>query len=127
MTIQCILQTKNTNIVINRIRHDFAVRCEWFYEHCMVFSPDKSYYLALSFDNRSPDFSFNDTTIENINGEKSSGIVNDKLSLKFYLKNIYKKTNQKLGAFLRISKLTALNQLSILLQHFDMNVYLKEL
>ena len=127
MTIQCILQTKNTNIVINRIRHDFAVRCEWFYEHCMVFSPDKSYYLALSFDNRFPDFSFNDTTIENINGEKISGIVNDKLSLKFYLKNIYKKTNQKLGAFLRISKLTALNQLSILLQHFDMNVYLKEL
>ena len=127
MTILCILQTKNTNIVINRIRHDFAVRSEWFYENCMVFSPDKSYYIALDFDNRSPDFSFNDTKIENINGEKISGIVNDKLSLKFYLKNIYKKTSQKLGAFLRISKLIALNQLSILLQHFDMNVYLKEL
>ena len=92
MTIQCILQTKNTNIVINRIRHDFAVRCEWFYEHCMVFSPDKSYYLALSFDNRSPDFSFNDTTIENINGEKISGIVNDKLSLKNIKINCLKPT-----------------------------------
>ena len=74
-----------------------------------------------------PGFSFINTTVTNVTKKKISGIVNDKLSLKFYLKNIYKKTNQKLGAFLRISKLTALNQLSILLQHFDMNVYLKEL
>ena len=33
MTILCILWTKNSNVVISRLRHDFAIISEWLYEN----------------------------------------------------------------------------------------------
>ena len=44
---------KNANIVISRLRHDF------------VLNADKLHFLTVGFDEPFPDFSFNDTTVEN--------------------------------------------------------------
>ena len=66
---------KNANIVISRLRHDFAIISEWVYENYMVLNADKCHYLTIGFNEPFPDFSFNDTIIENINEEKILGIV----------------------------------------------------
>ena len=73
----------------------------------MVLNIDKSHFLTVSFNEPFPDFSVNDTAIENVTEEKILGIVADnKLSFKSHLKNICKKANLKVSAFSRISKLT---------------------
>ena len=64
---------KNANIVINKIRDGFATMSEWFYEKYMDLNPDKYHFLTLGFNESSPYFSFNDTTIENVTGEKILG------------------------------------------------------
>ena len=40
---------KNSSIVISRLRHDFAIISEWFYENYMVLNPDKYHFLTLGF------------------------------------------------------------------------------
>ena len=40
---------KNSSIVISRLRHDFAIISEWFYENYMVPNPDKYHFLTLGF------------------------------------------------------------------------------
>ena len=102
---------KNGNILINRRRHDFAIMSGWFYENCMVLNADKCHFLTVSFNEPFPDFSFSDTTIENVTTKNLLGIVIDnKLNFKSHLKIYAKKANQKLGALSRILKLTTLNQ-----------------
>ena len=61
---------KNSNNVISRPRHDFAIISEWFYENYMVFNPDKCHFLTLGFYKAFPDFSFKNTIIKNITEEK---------------------------------------------------------
>ena len=94
---------KNANIVISRLRHDFAIS-EWFYEHYMVLNADKCHFLTVYFNKPFPDFSFNDTAVENVTKEKILGIVIDnKLNLKSHLKNICKKASQQISTPSRIS------------------------
>ena len=52
---------KNTNIVISRLRHDFAIISEWFYENYMVRYTDDIILMRHQFDFNKPfpDFSFN--------------------------------------------------------------------
>ena len=77
--------------MINRLRHDFAIMSEWFYENYMALSPEKCYYLTLGFNEPFPDFSFNDIIIGNVTEEKIVEIVIDKkLTLKSHLNNICK-------------------------------------
>ena len=72
---------------------------EWFYKNYIVPNADKYHFLTVGFNEPFPDFSFNDTTNENVNEEKILGIVIDKkLNFKSHLKNISKKPNQKLSA-----------------------------
>ena len=91
---------KNANIRISRLRHDFAIISEWFYENYMVLKASNCHFLTVGFIESFPDFSFNDTTIENVAEEKILGIVNEnKVNFKSHSKNICKKANQKLSAF----------------------------
>ena len=102
---------KMSNIVISRLRHDFAIMSEWFYENYMVFSPDKCHFLTLDFNKPFPDFSFKNTIIKNVTEEKILGIVIDNnLNFKSHMKKIREKANQKLSALARISKLTTPTQ-----------------
>ena len=70
-----------------------------------------SVFLAVSFDEPFPDFSFNNTAIENVIKEKILEIVIDsRPNFKSHPKNICKKVNQKLSAPLKLSKVTILHQ-----------------
>ena len=69
--------------MINRLRHDFAMISEWFYEKYFVLNTDKCHFLNISFNEPLPDFSFNDTTIENVTKETILGIVIDNIIINF--------------------------------------------
>ena len=40
---------KNVNIVIKRLRHDFAIISKWFYENYMILNADKCHFLSSWF------------------------------------------------------------------------------
>ena len=110
---------KNSNTVISRLRHDFAIISEWFYENYIVLNPDKCHFLTLGFNKPFPDFSFKNTIIRNVNEEKILGIVIDNnLNFKSHMKKICEKANQKLSALARISKLTTSTQRKKLINSF---------
>ena len=78
---------KNANIVIGRLRHDFVIISEWFYENYIVLNADKCHFLTVGFNEPFSVFSFNDTTVENASEEKMLGIVIDnKLNFRSHLK-----------------------------------------
>ena len=68
---------KCSDIVISRLRHDFAVISEWFYENYMVLNTDECYFLTLGFNKLFPDFSFENTIVKNVTEEKILVIVID--------------------------------------------------
>ena len=74
--------------MISRLRDNFAIISEWFYENFIV-DADKCYFLTVGFNDSFLDFSFDDTTIENFTEKKITGIVIDnKLNFKSHLKNV---------------------------------------
>ena len=77
------------------------------HEKYMVYKPDKGHLLTLGFNESFPDIVLNNSIIENLTEEK---ILENKLHFKSLLKNICIKSNQKLSALSRISKLKTLNQ-----------------
>ena len=80
---------KSSNIVIRRLRHNFAIISEWFYESYMVLSPDKFHFLTLGFNNFFPNFCFENTIIKNVTEEKTLGIViDDNPNFRSLMKNI---------------------------------------
>ena len=79
---------KNSNIVISRLKYDFGIISEWFYEnHIMVLNPHKCHFLILGFNKLFPDFYFENTIIKNVTEEKILGIVIDN-------KRCYKRINK---------------------------------
>ena len=47
---------KTVDIVISRLRHDFTIIAEWFYEDDMVLNAYKCHFLSVSFNEPFPDF-----------------------------------------------------------------------
>ena len=110
---------KNFNIVIRRLREDFAIISEWFYGNYIVLNQNKCHFLTLGFNKLFPDFSFENTIIKNVTEEKILGIViENNLNFKSCMKKICEKADQKLSALAIISKLTTLNQRIKLINSF---------
>ena len=64
---------------------------EWFYKNYVVLNADKSHFPTVGFNEPFPDFSFIDTTIENVTEEKILGIIIDnKVNFKSHLKYMQK-------------------------------------
>ena len=57
---------ENTNIVINRLRHDFAIISENFYENHVVLNAVKCYFFTLSVLRVIPRFFIQQSIIENV-------------------------------------------------------------
>ena len=110
---------KNFNIVIRRLRGDFAITSEWFYKNYIVLNQNKCHFLTLGFNKLFPDFSFENTIIKNVTEEKILGIViENNLNFKSRMKKICEKADQKLSALAIISKLTTPNQRIKLINSF---------
>ena len=110
---------ENSNFVISRRRHDFAIISEWFYKNYMVLNPDKCHFITLGFNKPFPDFSFKNTIIKNVTEEKILRIlIDNNLNFKSHMKKIYEKAKQKLSALARISKLTTPTERKKLINSF---------
>ena len=68
---------KRSNIAISRLRYDFSIVSEWFYENYMVLNTDKCHFLSLGFNKPFPDFFFKNTIITIVTRGKILGIVID--------------------------------------------------
>ena len=85
----------------------------------MVLNPYKCHFLTIGFNKPFPDFSFKNSIIKNVIEDRILGIVIDNnLNFKSHLKKICEKTNQKLSALARISKLTTHTQRKKLINSF---------
>ena len=110
---------ENSNFVISRRRHDFAIISEWFYKNYMVLNPDKCHFITLGFNKPIPDFSFKNTIIKNVTEEKILRIlIDNNLNFKSHMKKICEKAKQKLRALARISKLTTPTERKKLINSF---------
>ena len=110
---------ENSNFVISRRRHDFAIISEWFYKNYMVLNPDKCHFITLGFNKPFPDFSFKNTIIKNVTEEKILRIlIDNNLNFKSHMKKICEKAKQKLSALARISKLTTSTERKKLINSF---------
>ena len=77
----------------------------------MILNSDKCHIPNLAFNELFPDFSLQDTTIENANKSKILEIViENKLNFRSNLKTKYRNTNQKLNSAPKILKLTIIKQ-----------------
>ena len=117
---------KNFNIVISRLRHDFTIISEWFYENYMLLNPDKCHFLSLGFNKPFLDFSFENTTIKNAAEEKILGIVIDN-NLNFkshYLKDMCE-SQPKTQVHLQIFQNISFHQCTIYLLSLNMDVFFK--
>ena len=109
----------DANAVIDKLKQDFSKIFKVFYENFMILNPDKCYFLTLGFQDAQPNFSHNNIIIKNVSEEKILGItIDNKLTFKSHLKNICKKSNQKLNALARITKITSPFQWKTLLNSF---------
>ena len=114
-----ITSDKNSNIVISRLSHDFAIISEWFYESYMVLSRDKCHFLTLGFNKPFPDFSFANTITQNFSETKILGIlIDNNLNFKSHVKKICEKANQNISALARISKLRSPTKRKTLMNYF---------
>ena len=111
---------KNSNIVISRLRYDFAIISEWFYETSVVLNPDKCHFLTQGFNNPFPDFSFKNTTIKNVTEEKILGIVIDNnFNFKSHIWRRYvKKLTKNSVLYREFEKLTTPTQRKKLINSF---------
>ena len=97
---------KNSNIAIRRLRLDFAIISECYYENYMILNPDKCSLLTFVLINLSQ-ISPLKIPPKNVTEERILGIViNNNLNLKSHVKKMCEKSIQKLSALARISKLT---------------------
>ena len=97
--------------MINRLRHDQAIISEWFHEKYMVPNTNECHLLTLGLNELFQIFFQGYYNWKKCYRGKDIGIViGNELNFTSYWKNICKKSNQKLSALSRISKLTTLNQ-----------------
>ena len=85
MTKLCLLSVKNA-IVTEILRHNFSIILERFYQNFMVLNADKCHFLTLGFNEPFTDFSFNNTTTENVTKEKFGKVrkfCEEKLNFQF--------------------------------------------
>ena len=73
------------------------------FENCMVLNQRKCYYMHIGRNTENDKFEFDNLLLENSKEEVVLGVtIDNKLTFDSHIKNICRKTGQKLGALLRI-------------------------
>ena len=87
---------------------------EWFFENYMVLNAGKCHFMCLGKNTENETFTFKDTIMTNRKEEKILGvIINNRLIFSSHIRELCKKSSQKISALSRIS-----NQLMILKKPF---------
>ena len=93
------------------LRQDFEMVTKWFYENYMVLNSGKFHFMCLGQNKVNEPFVYDNNEIKNSKKEKILGVIIDnKLRFKSHVKNLCKKTSQKIWAlshfinYLNVSK-----------------------
>ena len=91
---------KNKDEIKNILHSDFRIVIDWFYENFMVLNPEKSYFQCLRKDiDDTKTLRFNDLALKNSKEMEILEIALDRsMDLNAHIKNICRKTSQKLSA-----------------------------
>ena len=84
------------------LRQDFEIVTKWFYENHMVLNSGKCYFMCLVQNTMNEIFVYDNIEMKNSKEEKILGVIIDnKLRFKSYVKNLCKKSSQKIWALSR--------------------------
>ena len=102
---------KELNIIKEKIRKDFKVVTDWFFQNCMSLTPIKFCYMCPSKNKEKDIFSFENISLKNSKEEVILDlIIDNKLSFHDLIKKIYWKVSQRICALPRISSYLNLKQ-----------------
>ena len=72
----------------------FDAVTKWFYENHMALNVWKCHFMCLGKDKRNETFIFKDLVMKNSKEQKILGVtIDNKLTFKSYIKNLFKKTS----------------------------------
>ena len=84
------------------LRQDFEIVTKWFYENYMVLNSGKCHFMCLGQNTVNETFVYDNIEMKNSKEEKVLGVIIDnKLRFKSYVKNLCKKSYQKIWALSR--------------------------
>lgn len=102
---------KELNIIKEKIRKDFKVVTDWFFQNCMSLTPIKFCYMCPGKNKEKDIFSFENISLKNGKEEVILDlIIDNKLSFHDLIKKIYWKVSQRICALPRISSYLNLKQ-----------------
>ena len=92
------------NIIKEKLRKDFKVVTDWFFENYMNLNPTKCLYMCLGKNKENDEFNFGNISLKNSKREVILGLtIDNKLSFDNHVKKICRKASQKTCVLLRIS------------------------
>ena len=104
--------------VIEQLEHISNILIQWFKDNYMKLNEDKS-KLLLSIKDENISLKVGTETIFDSQSEKLLGIkIDNNLTFKGHVSNLYKKANQKLNALARISHYMSSDKLKVLMKAF---------
>ena len=96
---------KSFDEVTKKLRNDFLILDEWFFNNFLVLNSDKCHFMTLGKPNTLSNFKCKNITIKSSASEKFLGVIIDnRLDFTEHLKTVYKKANLKLHALNRMSR-----------------------
>ena len=95
---------KELNIIKEKLRKDFKVVTDWFFENCICLNPTKCHYMCLGKNKENDIFNFGNISLKDNKKEVISGLtIDNKLSFDNHVKKICRKATQKTCALSTIS------------------------
>ena len=92
------------NIIKEKLRKDFKVVTDRFFENYMCLNPTKYRYMCLGKNEETDTFNFGNISLKDNKKEVISGLtIDNKLSFDNHVKKICRKASQKTCALSRIS------------------------
>ena len=99
------------DIIKEKLRKNFKVVTDWFFENYMSLNPTKCRYMCLGKNKENGTFNFENIFLKNRKEEVILGLaIDNKLSFDNYVNKICRKARQKTCALLRISNYLDSNQ-----------------
>ena len=95
---------KELNIIKEKLRKDFKVVTDWFFENCICLNPTKCHYMCLGKNKENDIFNCGNISLKDNKKEVISGLtIDNKLSFDNHVKKICRKATQKTCALSTIS------------------------
>ena len=99
----------------SNLHNRFGIVSHWFYENYMVLNAVKCHFICLGNNTENENFLFNNNLMENSNEQKVLGlIIDNKLTFKSQINELYRKDSQKIEALCRLPSYRSSSQKKVI-------------